>query len=51
MTLPFSIFENPLLDYFIMAIIGALSFKVAWDVTGDIGIRGVLGSIIHWTIT
>lgn len=50
MTLPFSLFENPLLDYGVMTIIGAIAFRVAWDLTGEIGIRGELGSIIHWTI-
>lgn len=50
MTLPFSLFENPILDYVVMAIIGLIAFIVAWNLTGEIGIRGELGSIIHWFI-
>lgn len=37
---------EPLHEYIIMAIIGAIAFSVGWDVSPG----GNLGSLIHWAV-
>lgn len=49
-TSPFSIFENPICDYVVLAIIGYIAYKVAFGTVGDLGLRGEAGSIAHWII-
>lgn len=49
-TSPFSLFENPIYDYIVMAIIGYIAYKVAFGAVGDLGLRGEVGSIVHWII-
>ena len=49
-TSPFSLFDNPFYDYIAMAIVGALAFVIAFNIVGELGFRGELGSITHWTI-
>lgn len=49
-TSPFSIFENPICDYVVLAIIGYIAYKVAFGTVGDLGLRGEVGSIAHWII-
>ena len=43
-------FTNPIYDYIIMGIIGYIAYVVAFDIVGDLGVRGKLGSIIHWML-
>ena len=45
-----TLFDNSLLNYIAMAIIGIFSFRIAFSIVGKIGIRGELGSIFHWII-
>ena len=47
---PFSVFENPFYNYIIITIIGLLAFHISWNIVGKLGIRGELGSLLHWTI-
>lgn len=49
-TSPFFIFENPICDYVVLAIIGYIAYKVAFCTVGDLGLRGEAGSIAHWII-
>ena len=37
---------NPILQYFILTIIGAVAFKIAWKVSPG----GSLGSVIHYAV-
>ena len=47
---PLSISDDYYLNYFIMAIIGLIAFKVAFKLVGNLGVRGGIGSLLHWTI-
>lgn len=49
-TSPFSLFDNPFYNYIAMAIVGVLAFGIAFNIVGELGFRGKLGSITHWTI-
>lgn len=49
-TSPLSLFENPLQNYIAMAIIGAISYGIAFRVVGELGLRGQAGSNVHWAI-
>ena len=49
-TSPLSLFENPLQNYIAMAIIGAISYGIAFRAVGELGLRGKAGSDVHWTI-
>lgn len=50
LTFPLSIIEDPFWDFVLMAIMGSLSFVIAWNLVGETQIRGKAGSILHWTI-
>lgn len=47
---PLSISDNYFVNYFVIALIGLIAFKVAFKIVGDIGVRGEIGSLLHWTI-
>lgn len=47
---PFSLFENPLLDFLAISVIGYISFIVAYRAVGETEFRGCLGSWLHWII-
>lgn len=47
---PLSISDNYYLNSILMALIGFIAFKVAFKVVGDLGFRGGIGSLFHWTI-
>ncbi len=49
-TSPYSLFDDPIYNYISMAIVGSIAFTIAWNIVGKSGIRGELGSILHWTI-
>lgn len=49
-TSPLSLFENPFYNYVAMALIAYISFKIAYKIVGELGLRGEFGSIVHWTI-
>lgn len=49
-TYPLSIIEDPFWDSVLMTIIGSLSFIIAWNFVGETGIRGKVGSILHWVV-
>ena len=49
-TSQFSLFEDPLCNYVVMAIVGTIAFIIAFTAVGDLGFKGTLGSIAHWTI-
>lgn len=49
-TSPFSLFDNPFYNYIAMAIVGVLAFEIAFNIVEELGFRGELGSITHWTI-
>lgn len=49
-TSPYSLFDDPIYNYVAMAIVGSIAFIIAWNIVGKSGIRGELGSILHWTI-
>lgn len=55
MTSYYSLFDNPIYNYFLMAIVGVLAFIIAWKVVGSLYddkyiISKKAGSIIHWVI-
>lgn len=50
MTLPLSLFEDPIYNYFAMALIGLIAFLIAFRTVGELGLRGEAGSIAHWII-
>ncbi len=47
---PYSLFDDPIYNYIAMAIVGSIAFTIAWNLVGKSGIRGELGSILHWII-
>lgn len=49
-TSPLSLFENSLQNYIAMAIIGTISYGIAFRAVGELGLRGQAGSDVHWTI-
>ncbi len=49
-TSPYSLFDDTIYNYIAMAIVGSIAFTIAWNIVGKSGIRGELGSILHWTI-
>lgn len=50
LTFPLTVSSNPIIDYIIISVLGCISFAIAWNFVGDVGIRGKAGSIIHWTV-
>lgn len=51
----FQLFESPVYNYIVMAVIGVVSFRVAFDFVGklynlDIIDGRIMGAIIHWTV-
>lgn len=51
----FTLFENPVWNYLIAAIVGAIAFSIAWNLVGKLYDNGDIhgsgcGSFIHWTI-
>lgn len=49
-TSQFSLFENLIYNYVAMGIVGSIAFIIALTAVGDLGFKGTLGSIAHWTI-
>ena len=49
-TSQFSLFENPIYNYVAMGIVCSIALTVALTAVGDLGFKGIIGSIIHWTI-
>ncbi len=49
-TSSFSLFENPFYNYIAMFVVGSLAFSIAWNIVGNLGFRGEIGSIFHWVI-
>ena len=49
-TYPLSVIENPFYDSILLTIIGMISFAIAWNFVRESGIRGKVGSILHWTV-
>ena len=47
---PLTISDNYLVNSIIMFLLGFIAFKVAFKIVGDIGVRGEIGSLLHWTI-
>lgn len=43
---PLSLPINPLCEYIILAFIGVLAFKIAWEISPG----GTFGSEIHWSV-
>lgn len=50
LVLPISISENIFVDFVLFGIVGFISYKSAYFIVGETGIRGGLGSLIHWII-
>lgn len=50
LTYPLSVIEDPFWDFVLLTVIGSLSFVIAWNFVGETGIRGKMGSILHWTV-
>lgn len=48
--LPISISENIFVDTILFFIVSPIAYKSAYFLVGKLGFRGLLGSIIHWTI-
>ena len=46
LTDPLTLPINPLWEYLILAILGAIAFQVGWEVSPG----GMFGSLIHWTV-
>lgn len=49
-TSPFSLFDNPFYNYIAIAAIGYIAYKIAYAIVGNLGLRGEIGSIVHWII-
>ena len=49
-TSPYSLFDNPFYNYITMLVVGSIAFVIAWNLVEEIGVRGQLGSILHWII-
>lgn len=47
---PLSISDNYVVNSIVIALIGFLAYKIAFKIVGDIGVRGGLGSLLHWII-
>lgn len=47
---PFSLFKDPLGNYLAMALIGAVSYVIAYRSVGELGLKGESASIMHWII-
>lgn len=55
LTSSFSLFDNPIHDYLVMAIIGVIAFRIAYSVVGDFYSLGLIngresGHVLHWII-
>lgn len=50
LTSQLSITDNVVADYILIAIVGFIAYKSAFFLEGETGVRGGLGSILHWTI-
>jgi hypothetical protein len=50
LTSQLSITDNVIADSILIAIVGFIAYKSAFFLEGETGIRGGLGSILHWTI-
>lgn len=50
LTYSLSIIEDPFWDFVLLTIIGSVSFIIAWNFVGETGIRGKVGSILHWIV-
>lgn len=37
-------------EWFIMMILGAIAFLIAWNIVGSLGVRGQVASELHWAI-
>jgi hypothetical protein len=51
----YTLFENQIDNYIIMAIIGLIAFSIAWNVVGNMYRDGLItsrevGSVFHWII-
>lgn len=47
---PLTISDNYFVNSIIVSILGFIAFKVAFKIVGDIGVRGGIGSLLHWII-
>lgn len=47
---PLTISNNCIINYLLTSLIGFFAYKISFGIVGDIGVRGELGSIIHWMI-
>ena len=47
---PLSVTDNVLLNFIILLVVGVLSFQLAYFLVAEIGLSGILGSILHWII-
>ena len=50
LTSQLSITDNIITNYILIAIVGFIAYKLAFFLVGETGVRGGLGSILHWTI-
>lgn len=47
---PLTILDNYFINSIIIALLGIVAFRIAFKVVGNIGVRGEIGSFLHWTI-
>ena len=47
---PLTISNNYYLNSMTIGLIGIVAFKIAFKIVGNIGIRGEIGSLLHWII-
>lgn len=47
---PLTISDNYFVNSIVISILGFITFKLAFKIVGDIGARGEIGSLLHWTI-
>lgn len=47
---PLTISDNYFVNSIVVSILGFIAFKLAFKIVGDIGARGEIGSLLHWTI-
>lgn len=47
---PLTISDNYFVNSIIVSVLGFIAFKVAFKIVGDIGARGEVGSLLHWSI-
>lgn len=50
LVMPISIFDNVLLDFVVLGLVGVIAYRLAYFIIGETDLREIFKSIGHWTI-